>query len=100
TLQKGHVYRLQIMVHDGDHVADVGEACTKIFIPLAPGTQTTMQNNMENEGITSINPELPLEYSLHQNFPNPFNPTTKIQFDLPATSVVKLSVYNMLGQEV
>ena len=42
----------------------------------------------------------PERYALHPNAPNPFNPTTKIRFDLPVASLVQLTVYNVLGQEV
>ncbi len=43
---------------------------------------------------------LPTEYSLLQNFPNPFNPTTKIRFSVVETQNVKLKIFNALGEEV
>jgi hypothetical protein len=43
---------------------------------------------------------IPLNYKLEQNYPNPFNPSTTISFTIAKSSVVKLSVYNLLGQKV
>jgi len=42
----------------------------------------------------------PITYKLNQNFPNPFNPATEIQFSIAKNSNVELSVYNVMGQEV
>lgn len=43
---------------------------------------------------------VPAAYSLSQNFPNPFNPATTIQYSLRANGPVKLKIYDMLGHEV
>ena len=49
------------------------------------------------EQISGIKPS---QFLLQQNFPNPFNPSTTIQFSIPHESHVTLKIYNLLGQEV
>ncbi|MBD3169060.1 MAG: S8 family serine peptidase [candidate division Zixibacteria bacterium] len=46
------------------------------------------------------NIELPVNYSLSQNYPNPFNPRTSIMYSIPAGGDVRLSIFNILGQEI
>ena len=40
------------------------------------------------------------QVALHQNMPNPFNPSTEIVFDLPEEGPVRLTIYNLVGQEI
>ena len=51
-------------------------------------------------GINDFTQLLPVQYELQQNYPNPFNPTTTIKYALPKTSVVRITIYNILGQRV
>ena len=47
-----------------------------------------------------VHEELPGEYALHQNFPNPFNPTTTISYSLPEQATVKLTIFDIQGREI
>ncbi len=44
--------------------------------------------------------QMPSQFALSQNFPNPFNPETRIRFQIPNAAKVTLIVYNLLGQKV
>jgi hypothetical protein len=43
---------------------------------------------------------IPKEIALEQNYPNPFNPVTTIEYSIPASSIVSIKVYDVLGREI
>jgi predicted GH43/DUF377 family glycosyl hydrolase len=67
-----------------DEVAKIGYATAPIFDALE---EFASQRN-------------PRDFNLNQNYPNPFNPVTTISYELPMSTDVNLSIYNLLGQKV
>jgi len=65
-------------------------------------TQTTRSSGTITTGATSVTREdlVPTGFTLAQNFPNPFNPTTNITFELDSEGQTSLRVFDMLGREV
>jgi hypothetical protein len=62
-----------------------------------------------NVGINRLSSEVPAEYKLFNNYPNPFNPSTNIKFSIPLLSsphaqignpLIVLKVYDILGKEI
>ncbi|MBK9333671.1 MAG: T9SS type A sorting domain-containing protein [Ignavibacteria bacterium] len=49
---------------------------------------------------TDVSIGIPVKYSLSQNFPNPFNPSTTINFSIPENSRIDLKIYDLNGREV
>jgi hypothetical protein len=54
---------------------------------------------VQPSGSTDV-PPIPVRFALHAPVPNPFNPTTALQFDLPVASLVVLDVYDAQGRQV
>jgi hypothetical protein len=79
---------LQVIV-DGKSSSVASGASRKITVPFK-------QLSVELGGASQI----PTAFALRENYPNPFNPATRIQYDLPVDSHVALKIYNILGQTV
>ncbi len=62
--------------------------------------QTDINGDFEYSNIIEMDISIPLKFELFQNYPNPFNPTTNITFTLPVNTQIKLSVHNILGEEI
>jgi hypothetical protein len=67
--------------------------------------QIDFDGSINYSNTIEVNVRIPVEFSLEQNFPNPFNPSTKIKFIIPqvasgfSLSKVSIKVYDMLGRE-
>ncbi len=73
----------------------------EINAELKPGEKITItDNSIDKLNVLSGKIIAPIEYTLEQNYPNPFNPATRIRFNLPEAGNVKLTIYNILGQEI
>ncbi len=76
-----------------DRKAPVGEDTTVTAVIRTTDGQTWTKDITVSVGA-------PTDYKLYNNFPNPFNPSTKIAFELPKGSHVSLIIYDVLGREV
>ncbi|MFH0734556.1 MAG: FISUMP domain-containing protein [bacterium] len=73
----------------------------KLFIAQEVYTTQTNIEGFFTINLTEVKEEtLPENYSISNNFPNPFNPTTRINFLLPQTSTIQVEIFNTIGQNV
>ena len=66
--------------------------------PLLGGAMFVDDVSFRPLGPTDVAPGTPATFALHQNVPNPFNPSTRIDFDLAKTDAVDVSVYDVAGR--
>ncbi len=68
--------------------------------PAGKESSDTGETLVSDADLLEADQDIPETYALQQNFPNPFNPSTEILFDLPEDAMVSLVVYDVLGREV
>jgi hypothetical protein len=84
----------------GDYLSSVTDSsCFQVEVVAGPAGDATgwLLTGSFREGDSA---NLPSEFALHRSYPNPFNATTVITYELPTEAQVKLEVYNISGQKV
>jgi hypothetical protein len=78
----------------------LANALSNVFT-ISPENQNQLDINVQFT-FTDVEVEdfVPTELLLYPNYPNPFNPSTTISFSLPSSEIVKIKVYNLLGEEI
>ena len=69
--------------------------CQNIF----RGDKLFWAGGQENVSL-SESTSLPNKFMLHQNYPNPFNPETTLEYELPLNAFIKITIYDLLGNEI
>lgn len=79
------------------HIAvdNIEESYTIVSKTVKEGRGGGGRGHLDNLGV-----ELPADVSLHQNSPNPFNPTTTINFELPSVAHVTIDIFDVSGQRI
>ncbi len=93
NLQDNNFFRLAA----GSSLIDAGVDVGIIFNGSAPDLGAFEYNAFD---AVEKNNNTPSSFSLYQNFPNPFNPSTTIKFNIDKTGIVRLCIYDMLGKKV
>lgn len=70
------------------------------FDSLSTGNQLILNIVRTTVGINQISSEIPGEFKLENNYPNPFNPETTIKYQLPKAAFVSIKLYDITGREV
>ena len=99
TLWQGYFPAGQVVLGGNNSAGARGAKSMYIVLILEP-TFAQMPGGGQLEGSFGQGNLLPTTVELLPNYPNPFNPITKIRFDLPVDKQVKLEVFNILGRKV
>ena len=83
----------------GSFIAKYAGIGRRVRLSLATSFPQLAKQNDASEAET-VAGDIPEKFALDENYPNPFNPSTVINYQLTEPGEVSLSVYNMLGQEV
>jgi hypothetical protein len=90
TLPTGYIYATEVVDINNDSRQDIIHCGEGVYITLSSDTTSSVGNNKNNV----------FDFHLSQNFPNPFNSLTSMNLESNENGIIRISVYNILGEEV
>ena len=94
-------YRFKIWIAESEEVYDAAAILKSAGALYTPNGIVILESLTGGDMIVPVEDfKAPSEFSLSQNFPNPFNPVTVISFSLPYECSVNLTVYNVAGKKI
>ncbi len=85
------------------NITDMNNVGVVVFVQSVSTREVYQSEYISASTLTSVqknSSSVPASFSLEQNFPNPFNPSTTISFSIPSDGFVSLKVFDMLGNEI
>ena len=95
-----HAQWLQTNGPHGEYIECFAVSGTNLFAGTYGGGVWRLPLSEIVTGVEDVKGGMPNIFSLEQNYPNPFNPTTVIEYSIQNGGMVRLTVYDILGQEI
>ena len=93
--RQAFINQVNAFINGGNLTLDEGQ-------PLIDAVNEVIDNlnGWNGKRMVTEDVKLPDSYTLYNNYPNPFNPITTLQYDLPENNFVRITIYDLMGREV
>ncbi len=93
-------FQVYVIDEDGSRYANLRQAAAYAFTPARDVSRFKVVVGTPDAVRAELDAVLPKTFALDNNYPNPFNPSTTLPVAIPRTSLIRLVVYNILGEEI